>query len=41
MTELLRRALRRFGNAAESSFIAAGTARSRHYAPLTSPSRRL
>jgi hypothetical protein len=35
MIELLRRSLRRFRNAAESSFIAAGTARSRHYAPLT------
>ena len=40
MTELLRRALRHLRNVTESSFVAAGTARSRHYAPLTSPSRR-
>ena len=40
MTELLRRVLHRLATAAESAFTASGTAVSRHYAPLTHPSRR-
>ena len=40
MTELLRRALRRLANVTESSFVAAGSAIGRHYAPLAHPSRR-
>jgi hypothetical protein len=40
MIEMQRRALRRLKNVIESSFVAVGTARSRHYAPLTHPSRR-
>jgi len=40
MTQLLWRALRRLGNVTESSFVTVGTALSRHYAPLTHPSRR-